>query len=142
MNRILALDYGSKRMGVAISDPLNIIAQPIETITYRNNTELWAHLDSIQQQYSISNIVLGKPLNMNGTDSDIMLNVTSFGEQLKKRYAIEVEFWDERLSSQVAENTMKQGGKSPSRNRPQVDKIAAIWILQGYLDRLNTNTES
>ena len=140
--RILALDYGSKRIGAAISDPLGITAQPIETIVYKNQPELWTMLDRIHQIYSISLIVLGEPINMDGSANKILSRVELFGEQIKQRYQLQVEFWDERLSSRVAENTIKLFGKSPSRNKSKVDKIAAIWILQGYLDRQNTVLKS
>ena len=139
LQRILALDFGKKRIGVAISDPLNITAQPLSTIVYKNDMDLWMNLDKVQQSFKISHIVLGKPLNMDGSKSDFLQEVESFGKQLKKRYSVQVDFWDERLSSRVAKNTLKFSGKSPSRHKSTVDKIAAIWILQGYMDRLNSN---
>lgn len=139
IKRILALDFGKKRVGVAISDPLNITAQPLSTIVYKNDMDLWVNLDKVQQSFKISHIVLGKPLNMDGSKSDFCKEVESFGKQLKKRYSVQVDYWDERLSSRVAENTLKLSGKSPSRNKSTVDKIAAIWFLQGYMDRLNSN---
>ena len=97
------------------------------------------NLDKVLQSYKISHIVLGKPLNMDGSRSEFLQKVESFGKELKKRFSVQIEFWDERLSSRVAENTLKFSGKSPSRHKSTVDKIAAVWILQGYMDRLNRN---
>ncbi|MEE9169367.1 MAG: Holliday junction resolvase RuvX [bacterium] len=136
-NRILALDYGTKRIGVAMSDALGIVAQPIETISYENSDVLWTKLDKIRNAFSIERIVVGMPLNMDGSEGSSAEAARSFGSRLNKRYSVPVDFWDERLSSQVAEKTIRSIGKEPSRRKEQVDKIAAVWILQGYLDRLN-----
>ncbi len=139
IKRILGLDFGKKRVGVAISDPLHITAQPLSTIVYKNEMDLWMNLDNVLQSYKVSHIVLGKTLNMDGSRSEFLQEVESFGKQLKKRFSVQIDFWDERLSSRVAENTLKFIGKSPSRHKSTVDKIAAVWILQGYMDRLNSN---
>ena len=135
-HRILGLDYGSRRIGVALSDALGIVAQPVKTIVYNNSDDLWPKLDAVRNSYSISAIVLGMPLNMDGSKSATLKDVESFGRELKKRYSIPVEYWDERLSSQAAEKTIRTLGKKPSRIKEQIDKMAAVWILQGYLDRL------
>lgn len=138
--RILALDYGSKRIGVAVSDPLRSSAQPCDTIHYKNRGELWEKLDRLQGAYEIETFVLGMPLNMNGTRGPLALQVTAFADELKSRYSAPVKFWDERLSSRVAENTIRQLGGQPGRRKDHIDRLAAVWILQGFLDRLSNST--
>ncbi|GBD92761.1 putative Holliday junction resolvase [bacterium BMS3Abin05] len=133
--RILGIDFGRRRMGIAISDPMRIVAQGLETITYHSSKDLWDKLEAVLTRYEIEKIVVGIPLNLNGSESDISLLVKKFSELLTKRFKIPVEFWDERFTSKTAQETLIQMGKSPGRNKKKVDQIAAVLILQNYLDR-------
>lgn len=134
-HRIMGLDYGTARIGVAVSDPLGISAQPCETIHYRSDNELWGQLDRIQDDMTIGTIVLGLPLNMNGSEGPSAHAVHVFADKLRRRYPVAVELWDERLSTRAAERTIQALGGRPSRSRGRVDQVAAVWILQGFLDR-------
>ncbi len=135
--RILGLDFGERKVGVAISDPLRVTAQPLKTITYRTEQALFAELDAILQKFPVEKIILGLPVHMHGEPSKISSRVEAFAEQLRQRYGLEVVLWDERLSSKVAESAIREMGKKPSKQRERVDLISAIWILQGYLNRLD-----
>ena len=134
-SRILGLDYGKKRIGIAISDPLRITAQPLHTIQYDCENRLWIELDQVIQKNEIEKIVIGLPLNMNGTMGFVAQNVKLFAQKLSDRYQIQVDFWDERLTSHIAEKTIREFGKQPSRIKDKVDKVAATLILQNYLDQ-------
>ena len=134
--RILGLDFGEQNIGVAISDPLNLTAQPLKTITYRRPEELWAQLDEIFSRYSVAEVVVGLPVHMHGEPSRISRRVEAFAESVRRRYGKEVTLWDERLSSKVAENAIREMGKRPGKQKKRIDLISAIWILQGYLDRI------
>ena len=131
--RILALDYGEKRIGLAISDPLGVTAQGLGTIEYKNLKEAIAEIKNVIARYSVEELVLGLPLNLKGEIGSIAREVQKFADQLKSETGIPVSFWDERLTSVEAERALIQMGKSPSLNKKQIDEIAAILILQGYL---------
>jgi len=134
--RILGLDFGERNIGVAISDPLGLTAQPLKTITYKGEKDLWTQLDEIFATYTVEKIVLGLPVHMHGERSRISARVEEFAEALRNRYRKQVILWDERLSSKVAEDAIRNMGKRPRRQREKVDLISAIWILQGYLNRI------
>jgi putative Holliday junction resolvase len=134
-SRILGLDFGEKRIGVSISDPLRITAQPLPTIIYKNDNQLWTILDQLFIEHEIEKIVIGLPLNMNGSFGMSSQKVESFSKKIKNRYKLEVELLDERLTSSVAETTMRELGIKPSKNKDKIDKLAAILILQNYLDK-------
>jgi len=134
-SRILGLDYGEKRIGVSISDPLRITAQPLPTINYENEKQLWCNLDQLFQELEIEKIVIGLPINMNGSLGISSQKVEMFSKKIEDRFKLEVELLDERLTSSVAENTIRELGKKPSKNKDKIDKLAAILILQSYLDK-------
>jgi len=138
-SRILAIDYGQRRVGLAISDALQATAQGLPTIIYSNRKDLFNKLEAIFKQYQIRQIVLGLPQHMNGSDSQRTREVKRFARRLSERFNVEVKLWDERLTSVAAKHTMLQLGKSPSRAKEHVDQIAAILILQGYLDFLKNS---
>jgi putative holliday junction resolvase len=140
-SRILGLDFGEKRIGVSISDPLRITAQPLSTIQYYSEQNLWEKFDQFWIKYDIEKVVVGLPLNMNGSFGPSAERAKNFGENLKSRFQIGVEFWDERLTSSEAKKTIQQFGKKPSKRKEQIDKLASILILQGYLDSKNFNKQ-
>ena len=143
--RIMGLDYGSKTVGVAISDPLLITAQGIEIIRRKDENKLRRTLARIEElivEYEVSEIVLGLPKNMNDTIGDRAKLSLEFQEKLERRTGLPVTMWDERLTTVAAKQTMMEAGIRRENRKEYVDKIAAVFILQGYLDyRTNKETE-
>ena len=136
--RILGLDYGSKTVGVAVSDPLRLTAQGVEIIRRKREDKLrqtLARLSELASQYQAETIVLGFPRNMNSTIGERARAALEFGRMLKKRMNLPVVLWDERLTTVAANRIMDETGVRD--HREYVDEIAAMLILQGYLDRLN-----
>jgi putative Holliday junction resolvase len=135
MNRYLGIDFGEKRVGLAISDPSLTIAQPLKTITYASPKLLFRELSTIIQQYSVTKIVCGLPLSMKGGDSQKTREVREFAKALEMSIGVPVFLFDERLTTLQAELTLHQLGKKPSRNRDKIDQLAAQFILQTFLDQ-------
>lgn len=136
--RIMGLDYGSKTVGVAVSDALLLTAQGIETICRSQENKLrrtLARIQSLCAEYEVDEIVLGFPKNMNNTIGDRAEKSLEFAEMLKKRTGLPVVMWDERLTTVEADRTLIDSGVRRERRKEYVDKIAAVLILQGYLDR-------
>lgn len=136
MGRILAIDYGTRRTGIAVSDPLRIIAGGLETV---DTKELERWLARYFADNDVSTIVLGKPTQMNGTPSETWRFVEPLAARLRRAYPDkEVVFYDERFTSVMAHRTMLESGigKMARRNRALVDKISATIILQGYMDSI------
>ncbi len=136
--RILAIDWGEKRIGIAISDPLRITAQMMPTLTVTRN-QLMTALQKIISEKNITDIVVGMPYNLKGEKRAAAKRAEELIRQLKDNFKLSVHTWDERFSSVVAQRTIRELGKSPSRNKAKVDQIAALLILQAFLDRLNYN---
>ena len=140
--RIMGLDYGSTTVGVAISDELMITAQGIEIIRREKENKLRKTLARIKQlieEYDVNLIVLGYPKNMNNTIGERAKKSEEFAQVLKKKTNLEVVLWDERLTTVAAHNAMLEGRLSKENRKKVVDKLAAVLILQGYLDmRANT----
>lgn len=135
--RIMGLDYGSKTVGVAISDPLGLTAQGIETICRKEENKLrktLACIEALAQEYQVEEIVLGFPKNMNNTVGDRAEKSLEFKEMLERRTALPVTMWDERLTTVEAERTLIENNVRREDRKKYVDKIAAVFILQGYLD--------
>lgn len=135
MPRYLGIDYGEKRVGLAVSDPTLTIAQPYKTIIFTSPKNLIAELTVVIKELDIKKVILGLPLTMKGTDSIKTREVREFGDKLIKVLDIPVFLFDERLSSVQAHTVLKQMGKQPSKNRSKVDQLAAQHILQAFLDR-------
>ncbi len=126
-------------VGVAVSDALLITAQPVEVIKRKSETKLrqtLARLEEIIAEYEVDKIVLGYPKNMNNTLGERVERTEEFKEKLQKRTGLEVVLWDERLTTVSAMEVMKEGGVRRENRKAYVDKIAAVFILQGYLDSL------
>lgn len=143
--RIMGLDYGSVTVGVAISDELLITAQGIETIKRKQENKLRQTLARIEQligDYGVEKIVVGYPKNMNNTIGERAKLTEEFVDTLKRRTGIEVILWDERLTTIAATQMLKLGEVKPQNRKAVVDKIAAVLILQGYLDYLKNQKDS
>lgn len=135
--RIMGLDYGSKTVGVAISDPLGITAQGIEIIRREKESKLrqtLARIEALIKEYQVESIVLGFPKNMNNTIGDRAEKSLAFKEMLEKRTGLEVIMWDERLTTVEANRTLIEGKIRREDRSKYVDMLAAVYILQGYLD--------
>ena len=138
--RILGLDYGSKTVGVAVSDPLGLTAQKVETIWRKQENKLrrtLARIEELIAEYEVEKIVLGFPKNMNNTVGERAEKALGFGEMLKKRTGLEVIMWDERLTTVEADRTLIEAGVRRENRKQYLDGIAAVFILQGYLDSLS-----
>ena len=134
MSRILAIDYGAKRTGIAVTDPLGIIAQPLETVA---TAELMTFLKKYTSTESVECIVVGLPRQMDGSESENMARIKPFVGRLRKELPqIPVEYYDERFTSGLAQRTMIDGGvrKMDRRDKGMVDRISAAIILQGYME--------
>ena len=137
--RILGLDYGTKTVGVAVSDELLITAQGVETVWRKSPSKLrqtLARIEELVREYGVEKIVLGYPKNMNNTEGERCQRTQEFKEMLEKRTGLEVILWDERLTTVAADNSMMEMGIRREHRKEYVDEIAAIFILQGYLDYL------
>ena len=135
--RIMGLDYGSKTVGVAISDDLLLTAQPVETITRESENKLrrtFARIEQLVQEYQVELIVLGLPLNMDDTRGERADKTLEFKDKLEKRCDLEVVLQDERLSTIAAKETLTEMGVKGRDLKQYVDKIAASYILQDYLN--------
>jgi len=137
MNRILGIDYGSARVGVAVSDPLGIFASPLETVP---SAKIIEYIQTYARSEQIERFVVGYPLNLDGAPAQAAPDVDRFLKQLEKNFPeIPISLEDERFTSVLAHRAMIDGGmkKSDRRNKASVDRISAAIILQGYLDKKN-----
>ena len=138
--KIMGLDYGSVTVGVAISDSMQLTAQPVEVIKRKSENKLRQTLARIQElveEYEVERIVLGLPKNMNNTEGERVQRTEEFRDKLMARTGLEVVLWDERLTTVSAMDVLKQGGVRRENRKAYVDKIAASLILQGYLDSIH-----
>ena len=143
MNRIMGLDFGSRTVGVAVSDALGLTAQGVEIIRREQENKLRRTLARIEElilQYHVSEIVLGYPKNMNNTVGERARKTLEFAEMLKRRTGLPVEMWDERLTTVAANRALIEGGVRREKRKEYVDMIAAVYILQGYLDSRERKT--
>lgn len=135
--RIMGLDFGSKTVGVAVSDPLFLTAQGIEIIRRKSPGKLrqtLARIEELIAEYDVGKIVLGYPKNMNNTEGERCEKTAEFKEMLERRTGLEVILEDERLTTVMADQAMMEGGIRRENRKEYVDKLAAVFILQGYLD--------
>ena len=138
--RILGLDYGSKTVGVAVSDPLGLTAQGVEIIRRKSENKMrqtLARIEELAAQYQAEKIVLGLPKNMDNTLGDRAEKSLELKGILERRTGLAVVMWDERLTTVSANRVLMEEGVRRERRKERVDEIAAIFILQGYLDYLN-----
>ena len=135
--RILGLDVGDRTVGVAVSDLLLMTAQGVETIRRETLEKDLARLGELMREYDAVRLVVGLPRNMNGTEGDRCEIVRAFAEEIKKALPeADIIFWDERLSTVAAAKSLIQADVSQKKRKKVIDKMAAVFILQGYLDSL------
>jgi putative Holliday junction resolvase len=132
--RILGLDVGSKTIGLAVSDPLGITAQGLETIRRQNKHLDFEQLDRVIREYQVTEIVVGLPLRMSGAEGIQAEKMQGFAEQLRQRFQGPVHLWDERLSSAQANRVLRDSEMSIKRRGEVVDRLAAVLILQSWMD--------
>ena len=133
------MDYGSRTVGVAVSDPLGLTAQSVETIWRKQENKLrqtLARIEELVSEYQVETIVLGYPKNMNNTIGERALKSLEFREMLERRTGLPVVMWDERLTTIEANRTLMESGVRRENRKEHLDQLAAIFILQGYLDSL------
>ncbi|MGH9454454.1 MAG: Holliday junction resolvase RuvX [Terriglobia bacterium] len=134
-DRILAIDFGLRRFGLAVSDALGLTAQGLATL---ERTRIQSDLERIRgliAEYSVTRVILGHPLSKSGNVTSMSTQVAEFAERLRKRLAVEVLLWDERLTSSEANRMLRESGIGLEKRRKAVDRVAATLLLQGYLDR-------
>ena len=134
MNRILAIDYGDVRIGLAMSDLMQIIAKPYKTIKNTDRNEIFIQLKNIIEENNIGKIIVGLPITLKGGHSEQTNKVLSFVKELKLYMKIDIDTYDERLSSFQAKKSLIHQGIKTGHNKEQIDQTAAAIFLQGYLD--------
>ena len=134
--RILGLDYGSRRIGVAICDELGMTAQGVTTISRRNREADLGAIDDLVRRHAVERIVIGYPLRLDGSEGIQCEKINRFIRRLEARVSLPVTRWDETLSTSEAAELLRRGGVPREKRRGMVDRIAASIILQGYLDAL------
>ena len=132
--RVLGLDVGQRRIGIAVSDPLQITAQGLETLERRNRRYDFAKLGRLLHQHEIREIVVGNPLRMSGQMGTQAEKMAGFAEQLRQAFSLPVHLWDERLSTAEAHRLLDETTIRDSRRKQVIDKMAAVLILQSFLD--------
>lgn len=145
MSRIMGLDYGSKTVGVAVSDPLKVIAQGIEIIRRKDENKLrqtYARIEALCKEYEVELIVLGLPKHMNDDMGDRAKLSLEFRDNLIRRTGLDVLMWDERMTTIQADRVMNELGIKGADRKNYVDEIAAEFILQAYLDSLKFKAEN
>ena len=139
VKRYLGLDYGARTVGVAVSDGLGLTAQGVETIRRERENKLrqtLARIDELAKEYRVEAIVLGYPKNLDNSIGERAEKTVAFRDMLEKRTGLDVILWDERLTTNAADRTLAEAGIRREDRKQYLDKMAAVLILQGYLDRL------
>lgn len=136
MERILGLDVGDKTVGVAVSDLLQYTAQGITTIRRESNKKDFKAMEDLIDEYEVKKIVVGLPKNMNGSLGPQSEKTMKFAEKLKNKFDVEIIYIDERLTTKSAERVLIQGDMRREKRKKVIDKVAAVFILQSYLDGL------
>ncbi|MFH1412131.1 MAG: Holliday junction resolvase RuvX [Candidatus Omnitrophota bacterium] len=134
--RIMGLDIGTKNIGVAVSDETCTLAQSREVIRRKSIEQVVSRIKELLEKFKVEEIVVGLPINMNGTEGEKAAESRKWADMLKEKLAVSVYLWDERLSTREAENIMISGNVSRKKRKVSIDKLAAQIILQGYLDSL------
>jgi putative Holliday junction resolvase len=139
MKRIMGVDYGTARIGIALSDELQMLAHPAETIVVAKTPDPARRIAELAQKNEVTRIVVGLPRHMNGSEGASAQEASNFAEKVKALVPCEVRTWDERLSTVAAHRALREAGKSSRQTRKYVDQVAAQMLLQGYLDSLEHN---
>jgi putative holliday junction resolvase len=132
--RVLGLDVGSRRIGIAVSDPLGITAQGLETLQRKNKRQDFERLGRIIREYGVKEIVVGLPLRMSGAEGTQAVKMHEFAEELRQRFSLPVHMWDERLTSAEANRLLRETDLSIEKRGRAVDRMAAVLILQGWME--------
>jgi|SRR5215472_1348000 len=132
--RTMGLDVGSKTIGVAVSDPLGITAQGLETIRRRNKRQDFEELERLLREYNVQDIVVGYPLRLSGSEGVQSEKIRQFADELRKRFQRNVHLWDERLTSSQANRILREADLSIRKRSQAVDRMAAVLILQSWMD--------
>lgn len=132
--RVLAVDYGERRVGLALSDPAGLIAQGLETIQTADTDESLASIVDIVEEQQVRVIILGLPVHMDGTAGEMAGKVEALADELRRKVSCDVRTWDERLTSVSARRAMHEMGSTTRGNKGSLDRIAATLLLQNYLD--------
>jgi putative Holliday junction resolvase len=139
MKRIMGIDYGSARIGIALSDELQMLAHPAETIAVGKSGDPLARIAALVAEKNVERIIVGLPRNMNGSVGPSAEQAQAFADKLRGRVNCDVRTWDERLSTVAAHRSLREAGKSTRQTRGYVDQVAALILLQSYLDSLELN---
>ncbi|MGC2697982.1 MAG: Holliday junction resolvase RuvX [Candidatus Angelobacter sp.] len=137
--RILAIDYGSRRMGLAVTDALGITAQGLDTLERKNKRADFGRLERTIREYQVREIVLGNPLRMSGQEGTQSQKVAEFAEELRQRFQLPVHLWDERLTSAEANRLLREAEVSTKKRAQAVDRMAAVLILQSFMQSRSLN---
>ena len=132
--RVMALDVGEKRIGVALSDPTGMLATPLTTISRQQQDADFGEVTRLAAEHEVDEIVVGMPISLSGRIGAQAGRVSRFADALTERSSLPVRSYDERYSSKEAERLIREAGSSPSRNKARIDAVAAAVILQSYLD--------
>ncbi len=133
--RILAIDFGLRRIGLAVSDALGLTAQGLQTLERSRIQSDLERIGDLIAEYSVALVIVGHPLSKSGNETSMSTHVAAFAEKLRKYLAVEVLLWDERLTSSEANRILRDSGLGIEKRRKAVDRMAATLLLQGYLDR-------
>jgi putative holliday junction resolvase len=140
--RVLGLDVGSKTIGLAVSDPLGITAQGLETIRRKNKRSDFEQLAAVIRKYEVSEIVVGYPLRLSGAEGIQSEKMQHFAEDLRKKVSLPVHLWDERLTSSQANRLLREFDLSIKKRAGAVDRMAAVLILQSWMDARDAALDS
>lgn len=133
-HRILGLDVGARRIGIAVSDPLGITAQGLDTLHRKNKKYDFSYLHRLIREYEVKEIVVGLPLRMSGAEGAQAVKIQAFAEDLRKHFKLPVHLWDERLTSAEANRLLRETELSIEKRGQAVDRMAAVLILQSWMD--------
>lgn len=133
MKRLLGVDAGRVRVGVALSDPLGMIAQPLEVID-RKRDDPFKRIATLVAEHEVEGIVVGLPSRLDGSSGEAVQAIERFVEKLRQKVTVPIELWDERMTTALAERTLIDAGVRREARRERIDKVAAALILQSYLD--------
>ena len=140
--RVLGLDVGARRIGLAVTDPLGITAQGLETLERKNKKQDFAYLNRVLREYDVKEIVVGLPLRMSGQEGTQSEKIRIFAAELEKKFGLPVHLWDERLTSAEANRFLRESELSIEKRAKAVDRMAAVLILQGWMERNGLNAGS
>jgi putative holliday junction resolvase len=133
--RILAVDFGTKRMGLAVSDAVGLTAQGLPSLERTRRHDDLRHIQQLAEDYSVERVLLGHPISQSGEETAMSRQVASFAQKLRERLSCPVDLWDERLTSAEASRMLRSSGIGIEKRRRAVDRVAATLLLQSYLDR-------